>query len=223
MTWSTALSDLRVQLSDGPIDKLCAFKKVFGIQNGKNRIFKTFEQRRVTDFSSSGTIYPLGVYKNGDVMATSAISADDLTSGYFTVVTDQAPVDSDVWVATYYSQWFTDAELTGFLQRASEWLGFGATYSQISDAFKTAALKYACHEAYQKLAVRAATSTTDGYRLEDTPDEKRTDAIRAYQSAAKAFLDAAFKTRDDVYERGGQAKAPRFGTISGNIKNPTVS
>lgn len=223
MSWSTAVSDLRVALSDGPLDRLCSMKKIFGIQNGQNRVFKTLEFRRVTDFSASGTSFPLGVQVDGAFLAASAISQDNPDSGFFEVISTAAPTDSQQVTCTYYAQWFVDAELVGFLQRASEWMGFGAAYAGINPQFKTAALKYALAEAYGKIAIKVATPTSAGFQLEDAPDETKADMIRAYQTASKNAMDAAYKARDDVYSRQGQAKAPRFATVSGNIQNPTRS
>ena len=46
--------------------------------------------------------------------------------------------------------------------------------------------------------------------------------VQAYQKAASDALKEAEVYRDDYYKRKGQQLAPRFATISGNIKNPTV-
>lgn len=229
MSWDTAQTDLRVLLSDGPTDKLRAFKQVFGMQNGYpagaatagNNVFKTFEFRRVTDFSASGTGFPLGIMLDGKTLAASAITQDNPSTGYFQLAI--YPEDSQKLEATYYLQWFTDAELDGFLTRASNWLGGDGNYSEIALGLKTAALKYAQSEAYQKLALRFAEAVSETYRLKDAPDPKNMEIVKSYQDAAAIAIKDAYKSRDDYYSRKGKSLAPNFGTISGNVKNPTVS
>lgn len=221
MSWLTAIADLRVILSDGPTDKLRAYKTIFGMLNGTNSTFKTFEFRRLTDFSSTATAYPLGIYINGALQPASAVTRDDPNTGFFTCAT--AYDDSVSLLATYYIQWFLDGELDGFLTRASDWLGLGDSYSTIDSGLKTAALKYAAHEAYQKLSLKYAENITETYRTEDAPDDRRFEIVKAYQQAAKDTLGEAERYRDDFYTRKGMSKAPLFGSVQGNIKNPTVT
>lgn len=221
MSWTTAISDLRVLLSDGPTDKLRAYKTVFGTQNAVNTTFKTFEFRRLTDFSSTATAYPLGIYVNGALQTASAVVKDDLSTGFFTCAT--AYDDSVSLLATYYIQWFLDGELDGFLTRASDWLGLGDDYTSLVSGLKTAALKYAAHEAYQKLSLKYAENIVETYRTQDAPDERRMEIVKAYQQAAKDTLGEAERYRDDFYTRKGMSKAPLFGSVQGNIKNPTVT
>ncbi len=220
MSWSTAVSDLRVLLSDGPDDKLRAYKTVFGMQNGSNATFKTFEFRRLTDFSSSALAYPLGIYVNGALQPASAVSLDDPDTGFFTSAT--AYDDSVSLLATYYIQWFKDTELDGFLVRSSDWLGLGDDYTQVPSGLKTASLKYAAHEAYQKLSLKYAENIVETYRTQDAPDDKRMEIVKAYQEAASNALKEAKQYRDDFYTRKGQSLSPLFGVVSGNIKNPTI-
>lgn len=219
MSWGTAVNDLRVLLSDGSTDKLRAFKAIFGAQDGSNKIFKTFEFRRVTDFSATGNSNPLGIYIDNVLQAPSAVAWDDLPSGNFALQT--APTDAQQILCTYYIQWFTDAELDGFMLRSANWLGFADDYTTIPSGLKTAALKYGAHEAYQKLSLRFAENIVETYRLQDAPDDKRMTVVAAYQQAAKDALKDAYASRDDFYKRKGRSLAPIFDTISGNIKNPT--
>ena len=60
MQWSTSVADLRAWLNDGPTDKLVSRKRCLGRIDGSNKIFKTFEFRRVTDFTTATS--PFGVY-----------------------------------------------------------------------------------------------------------------------------------------------------------------
>ena len=78
MAWTTSLADLRKLLNDGPKDKLRYRKRVIGIQNGANLIFKTFEFRRTE--SLVGATAPVGVYVD-DTPVT--VVSDDVPSGEF--------------------------------------------------------------------------------------------------------------------------------------------
>lgn len=219
MTWATAVDDLRVILSDGPTDKLRAIKEVVGNFNGINQTFKTFEFRRITDFSASGTASPLGVSINGVLQAPSAFSIDDPSTGFYTLAAASAVTDADQMRATYYIQWFLDAELNGFLVRAANWLGMDDDYSLVPSGLKTAALKYASHEAYQKLALKYAENIAETYRFQDTKDEKRFTIVEAYQKAARENLKEAETYRDDFYTRKGRAKAPIWRSVVGRVRD----
>ena len=219
MSWANPIGDLRTLLSDGPTDKLRAFKGVFGNLNGTNTLFKTFEFRRTTDFTQS--VAPFGIYLNGNLLASNQIASDDLATGYFTL--RSAPNDSDEILTTYYIQWFLDTELDGFLVRASDWIGLGDIYANLDVGLKTAALKYAAHEAYQKLSLKYAENIVETFRMQDSPDEKRMDIVANYQMASRNALKDAQTYRDDFYKnRKGMALAPIVKTIRGNVKNPTL-
>jgi hypothetical protein len=221
MTWTSPISDLRTLLSDGPTDKLRAFKTVFGVQNGTNTTFKTFEFRRITDFSSSGTAFPLGVCVNGVLYPAASVTVDDPETGFFSLAA--APSATYQLLATYYTQWFLDAELDQFLVEASNWLGSDSVYANTVDGLKTAALKYAAHTAYQKLSLKYAENITDTYRTQDSPDESKNPVVDAYQKAATQSLKEAYQARDDYYKRKGQAFAPNSVSIGGTVYSPTRS
>jgi hypothetical protein len=219
VSWTTAINDLRIQLSDGSEDKLRFWKKVFGELNGTNTRFKTFEFRRITDFSSSALAPTLGVYLNRVRLAPSAISVDIPSVGSFDLAA--APVDGDVLEASYYLQWFTDGELDNFLIMASDWLGVGSDYTQVSPGLKSAALRYALYQAYAKLSLRWAEHIADVYRLQDNPDESNFKTIDAYNKQAQMYYKEAKDARDDFYKRSGRALQPLFGTKRGNVQDPT--
>lgn len=221
MSWADPVADLRIILSDGPTDKLFSFKAVFGAINGTNTIFNTFEFRRLTDFSSTATSFPLGVYYNGNSLAASSIAEDNLATGYFNL--SFAPSGTDQLSTTYYAKWFNDDELVSFLIQAANWLGGNDQYSNTPDGLKTAVLKYASHVAYQKLALKYAMGPIDAFRLQDAPEEKRREIQDVYRRAWEAALKEAYKSRDDYYTRKGQSLAPISGTVAGNISNPTRS
>lgn len=216
MTWSTAAADLRTKLSDNTTDRLRAYKRVLGNMNGTNKIFKTFEYRRITNFTTASS--PLGIYKNSVLLANAAFTSDDTTTGYFTLVT--APVDGDVLEATYYVQYFTDDELITFLASGSKFLGFSNDYTVVPDGLQAGALEYAAGEAYAKLALRFADTMSDTYRMEDMPDKERQMIISSFKDASAAAFKEAKEKRNDYYEnRQGQALAPLFGTNLGNVRD----
>lgn len=212
-TWADPILDLRTKLSDGPTDKLRAFKRVLGKIDGTNKLFKTFEFRRVSNLTTATA--PLGVYKNDVYLGAAAIASDDIATGYFSLVT--APVDGDVIEATYYAQWFLDPELQEFLRIAANWTLGVDDYASTAEGLRQALLSYAAAEAYQKLALRWVEHQSETYRMEDAVDPKRKDIVQQYFDAAKALRAEAVTLRDDFYTRKGQAKAPLFRILSGRV------
>lgn len=213
MSWLTAVSELRAALSDGATDKLRYRKRVIGIQNGANLKFKTFEYRRTQTFV--GAAQPIGVFVND---APVAVSADDLTTGEFTLAA--APSDGDVLRATYFMQYFTDAELEEFLTQASRWLIGVDDFVQVGIPLQPAAVAKACCQAYRKLAIRFAENMAEVYQLEDSPDERRINPVDNFRRMADDFCKEADKLRNDFYGRKGKKLAPRFATIAGNVRDP---
>lgn len=214
MTWSTAIADLRTNISDGPTDRYRYRTQVFGQINGTNAVFKTFELRRATDFTVTQ-----GIYKNGNLLALVAVSADNLNTGEFTLVGGSIPVDGDILEASFYLQWFLDSELNLFLTNASRWLGLGATYSNMGDGLIPACLKYAESEAYLKLAQRWRDYLSQGYRVEDSPQKDGTSPVDSYIKMSQVYRKQAQDDRDQFYKRQGQPLAPLFGSVLGNIQS----
>lgn len=214
MSWASAVSDLRTQLSDSATDKLRYRKRCFDQSNGVNTKFKTFEFRRITNFTAPTA--PEGVYVDG---IAAAVTADVPAIGEFTL--SVAPTDGQVVECTYYIQWFLDAELTVFLAMAANWLGFSGDFNNILDGLKPSALKYACADAYQKLSLRWAEHLSETYRLEDGQDPKRMDIVSSYRTAANDSRKEAENLRDHFYKRQGRALQPLFASIRGNVSEPT--
>lgn len=221
MTWlSTAAAQQNLQelISDGPTDKYCDQKKVFGQVNGTNLQFKTFEFRRATNFTSS--TWPLGVYVNGVPVSNANIQQDDIASGNFQFASGQAPADGSVVTASYYYQWFLSTELDQFLQNASTWLQLGATYINIPDGLNAAALRFAAQECYLKAAMKYSVRAAQTYKLEDVPNEDVLKAVSAFQAMAKDYMASAEKMRDDYYTRSGAALAPNSAIATGSVVDP---
>lgn len=212
--WADPVGDVRKILSDGPTDKLRYRKQVLNQVGGSNQIFKTFEMRRVTDFTQSG-ISPCGVFVNGSSVT---VDNDDLMSGEFKL--DVAPNEGDELRATYYVQWFLDSELEEFLTQAAEWIGTQDDYVDITEDLRPAAKEYAASVAYQKLAAKFAENLSETFQLSDAPDQKRFDPVSAYMKISDSKMKRAQSLRDDVYKgRKGQAGAPIFGTIRGRARD----
>lgn len=211
MAWSTGLSDLRTALSDGPTDRYSYRKQIFGQINGTNTTFKTFEDRRVTDFTLTQ-----GIYKNGNLLTVDQISSDNTVTGEFVLLS--APVDGDLIEASYYTQWFIDSELTYFLTQATRWLGLGTDYTQIADGLIPAAEKFAQAEAYLKMAQKWRNMLSQVYRVEDAPSKTGTTPVDSYIKMAEDFRKQAQMDRDEYYTRQGQQKQPLFSNVLGSIR-----
>lgn len=215
--WITAVFDLRTLLSDGPEDRYNSRKRCFGEVNGTNNTFRTFEFRRITDFTTATT--PLGVYINGTRLSESDISTDYLNTGEFVIgASGSIPVDGDVVEASYFNQWFLDSELQDFLKVASNWLTSSDDYTQIVGGLTPSALKYAASEAYLKLAIRWRTFLSEQYRVEDEPKKPGTGPADEFIKMADTFREEALKSRDEFYTRQGQALQPLFGSVLGNVR-----
>lgn len=224
MSWTTnqiGIDELRAALSDGPTDKLAHDKRVLGRKNGTNTRFKTFERRRVTDFTATpATGSPEGVYLNNELVLVSGIASDSPITGSF--VLKSAPDDDGTdMTATYYWQYFVDPELQTFLEKAMSWLGKGTDYTVLDDGLIPAALEYAKYQAYSKLALWFLQNASEAFMLEDKPDEKKnTGVVAEFNRMSAAALKQATTLRDTFYTRQGQSLSPLFGTAGGNVRDP---
>lgn len=222
MAWTTAVSDLRTLLSDGATDRYNSRKKCFGEVNGTNNTFRTFEFRRVTDFTTATA--PLGVYINGTRLPASGISTDYLATGEFVIgASGSIPVDGDVVEASYFNQWFLDSELEDFLRTASNWLNSNADYTTIVNGLQPCALKYAAAEGYLKMAQRWRTWLSEMYRVEDEPKTQGSGPVESFINMAEKFREQALKCRDEFYTRQGRNLQPLFGSVLGNVRKTTIT
>lgn len=147
-TLSTAIASLRTRLSDGATDKYVHQTKVAPTPDGVQTRFAVPDSH----LTSSLVVY----LDNEDV--TAQLTTTDLAGGTFEL--DAPEKDSDLR-ASYYFQWFTDAELTDFLTEAAELLGFtGAEDAALPVGLRPAALSYGAYYAYMKKAALAADVVT---------------------------------------------------------------
>lgn len=213
--WITAVTDLRNLLSDNPNDRYNSRKKCFGEINGVNSMFRSFEFRRITNFTTSSL--PLGVYVNGSIVPASGVASDFVDTGEFILAAGYIPVDGDVVEASYYSQWFLDTELQNFLGVASTWLVSTTDYTVLPAGLWASALKYSAAEAYLKMAQRWRTFLSEMYRVEDEPKKPGTGPVHDFIEMSETFREEALKSRDEFYKRQGRSLQPLFGSVLGSI------
>lgn len=214
--WATqqaARDDLRLLLADGPTDKFAHRKNIFGQKNGTNTSFKTFERRRLTDFTAPDA--PLGVFVAG---ALATVSEDFAETGDFSL--SEAPTNTQDLTASYYYQWFTDTEIDLFLKNAVQWLGLGNDPLAVPDALQPAALHYAGQEAYDRLTLWFAIRISETYKLEDLPSDPADALLTNFREQRAAFHEKSMYLRKQYYERQDQQFAPRFRSIAGRVRDP---
>jgi hypothetical protein len=224
MAWSdspTAILALRNILFDGPTHKFASRKKVLGDIDGTNVVFKTFEYRRVTNFTTAtGTT---GVFLNSLQLTPAQVTSDDTASGTFQIDPSVTPIPTnrDALTASYYYQWFADEELDQFLQNASSWLGQSTNYLTFPDGLNAAALRFAAQEAYEAAAMKYSVRVSEVYQLEDAPTEQILKSVEAMKDMAASFMEKAETMRDDYWKRQGQYLAPNFGFALGKVRDIT--
>lgn len=116
----------------------------------------------------------------------------DPVPGLITVLTPTPP--SGVVLASYYWQWFTDAEIDVFLQDAANALGFtGVDDATLPVALQSVIMDWGAAVAYTRKAAEWAealqASTPDGYSL---------DTGKAHPNWAKLAQDAMKRGKDKL-------------------------
>lgn len=219
---STAITALRELVKDNLTDKL-AFNKqlVSPAVDGVNLIFKSFEQRRLTNFTQSASFaFPLGVYINGTNIGFGKVTNDDIESGILALDASVVPNNRDSVRATYYYQWFIDSELDQFFQNASNWLTLGPIYINVPDGLNIALLRFAAQEAYTAVAAKYMVRMSQVYKMEDAPNEDVLKSIQGFKDLASSFMKDATQLRDDYYTRAGQSLQPLFSLGLGGVRDP---
>ena len=219
--WTTYLSDLRTLLNDNVSDRLAYRKKCFGTCDGTNTVFKTFEFRRITNFTTAvpGTY---GVFINGVQVLAANIAYDDTASGEFSFKpTFQPTGPTQVVTASYYTEQFLDTELTDLVQRAVQSLGLGLVIANVDPALWDAVLNYAASEGMKKLALRWTQRASDVFLLEDIPKQESLKIAESYTGLAGQYYKNSIQMRDDFYTRQGQTLAPNFINNFGNVSAQT--
>lgn len=210
MSWTSAISDVRIQLADNANNKHRYRKRCIGQVDGTNATFKTFEIRRINDFTTASP--PLGAYVNG---VFAPVASDNTEIGEFVLVSP--PSDGSVVEATYYVQWFVDTEVQGFLTQATEWLGLGSDYSNVPEGLRPAAKFYACKQGCEFMSLRWAEFISDTYLYQDAPRTDQRSPVDEFRKLAETYYKQAQDARKGYYSRQDQNEAPLFATISGAV------
>lgn len=214
MAWLTGKKDLRIRLSDGSTDRFNYLKRVFGSVNGTNTTFKTFDFRRITNFQQQP-----GVFINGIVQGTDMIVFDDPYSGIFQLNPAIVPVDGDVVEASYYNQWFLDAEIDDFLVQSARYLLASDQYENIGLGLIPCALEFAAGLAYAKMAERWSMLTSSGYKVEDAPNPDSKGPVSGFTALSDRCFEKAETLLKRFYTRQGQNLQPLIGVQVGAIRS----
>lgn len=146
MAWvlADAVASLRRRLSDGVTDKFVHQMDVDPTPNGLHRVFAVPHSLLVPD--------TLTVFLEGEPLE-SLIDLDEV-AGTFEI---EPPDEGQKLFASYYYQWFTDAELEEFLQQAAQLLNFtGVVDDSLPVGLRTAVQSFAAYYAYMKKAANSA-------------------------------------------------------------------
>jgi len=198
MAWTgvDARDQLRRLISDGPTDRRAFQKKIFGAVDGANSAYKAFETRLV-----SGTVV---VYVDG---VSVAVAEDDLIAGEFSIL--PAPIAGATVRASYYWQYFLDAELDQFIEYGALKCGLSIPVSDtivtiVTDSLRPPVVHYAASDAFEKMAIRTTLSNLEQYALEDIRVADTENLKAHYMAMAIKMRDEARQMRDDVYLSFGQ-------------------
>jgi hypothetical protein len=205
--WATiqeAIDDVRLAISDGPLDKPVFRKAVQGTKNGNNLIFQTFDSRRVTDFTTATA--PFGVYVNDELVK---VTSDQPEFG--SLALESAPDNPDTVEASYYFQWFNDTQLAQFIKNAMQFYNGTTDVTQAPDVATTCIRSFALAEGYKELSVRWARDNAQKYRMEDAPDNKY--GGNPYIPLHNLCLKEAQAARKYIYTRQDQNEEALFASI----------
>lgn len=216
ITLTQARVSLRVLIGDDENSKYSHKKKVYGKINGTNKVFRTFNVKRITDFTKANQ-FPVGIYLNNSLIPSSQVVKDDVISGEFEL--SIAPGVNDVLEASYYYQDFLDDELDGFLKNSSFWLGYDGTIASVPNGLLPALLHYSAHEAFMRMSHLTMRRLSDVYKSEDQINEEERKQSSFYFEMSERFLEMAIELRNSFYSGKGQENKPSFSIIRGRHRN----
>jgi len=216
VAWTDPIEDLRNLINDGATDHERWRKRCVGQVDSTNVAFKTWEKRRLTDFTSPTATLGVFVTDENGVTTIETAATDDVALGQFTLST--APAPGSIVEATYYYQWFTDDQLDEFLISSSNWLALGDNYSNIETGLRPAALHYGAQSAMHKQAQYFAENVSDVYLMQEGPKETKVGVINHYRQMADDFRKKSIELRDNFYAGSGQQNKPYNVSIMGRVK-----
>jgi hypothetical protein len=201
---TSAIASLRSLLGDGPTDKYEFKANVYPTPDTVTTRFFVGQTRLVPD--------SLEVYHNGVLVAPSGITDIDVAKGSFT----KAPAPSGEILASFYYQWFTDAELIEFLNEATNMLlGLESVSGDFAIGLRPTLMQFACYNAYMRKAAEfaeAVEASAGGYTF------KRDQTGPNWKELAKAAMENAKEKMKIFLENpvGASAVALRFVSYSLN-------
>lgn len=215
-TWAKAVTEFRQMLFDTDTNKRSTRKKILGDINGTNTKFRTYDKRLV---ESSVEVFQAGV--------AISFSVDDAVAGELTIT--PAPEGNVKLEASYYWTWWTDAEVTTYLNKGAEAVGQwndnvvpDQAYLQIPPGLKTAAMYFAASMAQTSLIqyMQNRPHSSEFLVEQDQKDDANFGAtLDAMRRLANDYHDKAIQHRDDFYKRLGKREAPAFGVKIGATRN----
>ena len=201
---SAAISSLRSLLGDNTTDKFEFKVDVFPTPDGITRRFFGGQTRLVE--------HSLQVYINRQLavtgVATSGVVEIDYEKGSFDLGT--APSGHMNVQASFYYQWFRDAELLTFLTTAANMNGYEFIYTDFPIGVRGALLDFAAYYAYMKKAAEYAdhlTASAAGYTYDQGKSHPN------WRELAKTAL-AAGKEKLKLFEEGLISNAPSMAFVS---------
>lgn len=189
-TLSSATLSLRRRLSDAADDKYVHQMEVDPEPDGVQTTFAVPESRLVPD--------TLEVTLDGVPVTPDSV---DLVAGRFSL---SAPDSNQKLRASYYFQWFTDADLEDFLGQATQLLGYdGVEDEALPVGLRPAILGFGSYYAYMKKAAEAADSVSASAGGFSTSTDRQNPN---WLAMAKTAWDQASKEREAFAEPIGEQK-----------------
>ena len=191
-----------------------------GNSDGNNTVFFTYDKKFFPD--------TLEIYIN-DELVTSGYTVSSETIGQITF--DSAPdINSEVR-ASYYWQWWTDADLKNFLNKGAEQIGISiasvtnaasdTAYLQVPGGLKTPTLLFAAYLANTSLVSYLVTRKhSSEFLLEQdgNTDSGYNETVKLLKDSADSFMKQSIDLADRFYKRQGRQFAPAFGIKNVNTK-----
>lgn len=214
MSYLKGVLELRQLISDTDGRKNASGKKLIGLIDGSNQNFVTYDKRIVED--------SLVVYINNEVTRATVL---DATKGKLSLA-DAPGINSKV-TSDYSYQFWTDEELSNFLNKGAESCGqfsdsdMDQAYLRIEGGLRGAALYLAAALAMKsELAYLINRRHSEEFNIEQdgNDDTGFSQTIDAMRRLAESYHKDGMEHRDDFYKRLGKRDLP-----SSKIKSPRAS
>lgn len=214
MSYQNAILELRQIIADTASNKRTSGKRLIGNVDGVNKVFTTYDKRIVAT--------TLQVFE-GDTQLNKGFSLDDAIAGQISFT--NAPAVQTVLTATYYWQWWLDAEVINFLNKGAETCGIvdpnanvapplkpsDQAYLLVPGGLKAAVLKIAASYAFDAIAAYMfARRHSSEYLVEQdgNDDEGYSKLIDSCNKMSASNLKNGMLLRDDFYKSQGRQYKP---------------